>query len=102
MSEAYFGTFGIFMIIKMLISAFGNAALAIILYSLEKKTSFRKISYKLRQIIYGIIFGPMAVYASTIPGGVDIGDGTIMNVRDTAPLCAGLILFVILGEITYI
>ena len=33
----------------------------------------------------------MAIYASTIFGGIDIGDGTIMNVRDAAPICAGLI-----------
>ena len=92
MSKAGFDTFGLFfMIIKMLISAVGNAILAILLYLFEKKSSFGKISYKFRQIIYGILFGLMAIYASTELGGVDIGDGTIMNVRDAAPICAGLV-----------
>lgn len=77
--------------IRVFISALGNAGLTILLYWLEKKTPFKKTSYKFKQIVYGVLFGLMAIYASTNLGGFDIGDGTIMNVRDAAPLCAGLV-----------
>ncbi len=79
------------MAVKLIISALCNATLAILLYLLEKRTSFGESSYKRKQVIYGVLFGVMAIYSSTSLGGVDIGDGTIMNVRDAAPLCAGLI-----------
>lgn len=78
------------MVIKLLISAFCNAALAAGLYVAEKKTSYKKLSYSARQIITGVLFGIIAIYSSTSAGGVDIG-GAIMNVRDASPLCAGLI-----------
>lgn len=41
-----------------------------------------------RQIVIGILFGILANLATTF--GIDI-DGAIINVRDAAPLCAGLI-----------
>jgi serine phosphatase RsbU (regulator of sigma subunit) len=41
-----------------------------------------------QQIVIGIIFGGLAMLATTF--GIDI-DGAIINVRDAAPLCAGLI-----------
>lgn len=79
------------MIIKLLISAFGNALLAILFYLFEKQNFFNKISYKYKQSIYGVCFGIMAIYASTSFGGIPMSDGAIINVRDSAPLCAGLI-----------
>ena len=79
------------MALHLIMSASYNALLAIFLYILDKKTSFSKIPHKLKQLIIGILFGLMAVFATTTIGGFDIGDGTIMNVRDAAPLCAGLI-----------
>ena len=75
----------------LIMSASYNALLAIILYILDKKTAFYKIPYKLKQSIIGVLFGLMAIFATTAFGGFDVGDGTIMNVRDSAPLCAGLI-----------
>ena len=75
----------------LIMSASYNALLAILLYVLDKKTAFSKIPYKLKQFIIGVLFGLMAVFATTTLGGFDVGDGTIMNVRDAAPLCAGLI-----------
>ncbi len=76
---------------QLIMSASYNALLAILLYMLDKKTTFSKMPYKLKQVIIGILFGLMAIFATTALGGFDIGDGTIMNVRDAAPLCAGLI-----------
>lgn len=79
------------MSIQLLVTALYNTILAIILYWIDKKFISNKVSYKLKQIIYGILFGVMAIFATTSLGGVNIGNGTIMNVRDAAPLCAGLI-----------
>ena len=79
------------MALHLMLSASYNALLAIFLYILDKKTAFSKISYKAKQIIIGLLFALMAIFATTTFGGFDIGDGTIMNVRDAAPLCAGLI-----------
>ena len=79
------------MAFHLIMSASYNALLAILLYILDKKTAFCKIPYKAKQVIIGVLFGAMAIFATTNLGGFDIGDGTIMNVRDAAPLCAGLI-----------
>ena len=79
------------MALHLIMSASYNALLAIFLYILDKKTAFSKTPYKAKQFIIGLLFGLMAIFATTSIGGFDIGDGTIMNVRDAAPLCAGLI-----------
>ena len=79
------------MALNLILSASYNALLAIFLYILDKKTLFSKIPNKIKQIVIGVLFGIMAVFATTKLGGFDVGDGTIMNVRDAAPLCAGLI-----------
>ena len=79
------------MALHLIMSASYNALLAILLYILDKKTAFSKTSYKAKQLIIGVLFGLMAIFATTSFGGFDIGDGTIMNVRDAAPICAGLI-----------
>ncbi len=79
------------MVFKLILTALYNAVLAVLIYLAEKKTAFGRVGYKKKQIITGILFGAMASLASMGIAGVDIGDGTIMNVRDAAPLCAGLI-----------
>ena len=76
------------MIIKLLMPALGVSVLVYIVYMIEKLTSFKKLPDKAKQVIWGIIFGCMAIYASE--NGVEI-DGAVMNVRDAGPLCAGLI-----------
>lgn len=86
------------MAVKLLISAFCNAALAVLLYVAERKTRYGKLPYKIRQLICGLLYGVIAVFSSTNLGGVDVG-GAIMNVRDAAPLCAGLIFGVPAGLI---
>ena len=79
------------MALHLILSASYNALLAVLLYILDKKTVFSKTPYKVKQFIIGVLFGLMAIFATTSFGGFDVGDGTIMNVRDAAPLCAGLI-----------
>ena len=79
------------MILKLLFTALLNSALAIIIYIVDKKTAFGKIGKNKKQILFGVLFGAMAIFASTSLAGVDIGEGVITNVRDSAPICAGLI-----------
>lgn len=63
-------------------------AVTVILYLLEHLTKFRALNYKAKQVIIGGLFGLLAVYATET--GV-LYQGATINVRDTAPLCAGLI-----------
>lgn len=76
------------MTLKLLIPVLCNAALAVILYLIEKKTPFRKVNNRIKQCVIGILFGALAAFSTEY--GVDVG-GAIMNVRDASPLCAGLI-----------
>lgn len=56
---------------------------------LEKKTRFAKWNAWLKQALIGAAFGAFAVLSTEY--GVPAGDGAVVNVRDSAPLCAGLI-----------
>ena len=57
---------------------------------LERKTRFAKWNAWLKQVIIGAAFGAFAVL-STEYGVPAMGGEAIVNVRDSAPLCAGLI-----------
>ncbi|MDD5952366.1 MAG: SpoIIE family protein phosphatase [Oscillospiraceae bacterium] len=57
------------------------------LFLLDRRTRFGKLHYIKKQIIYGLLFGALAVCGTEF--GIDTG-GAIINVRDAAPLCAGL------------
>ncbi|MDO4815796.1 MAG: SpoIIE family protein phosphatase [Bacillota bacterium] len=70
------------------IAALLPVAASVILYLLNKNTAFGKLSRNLRQIVYGIVFGLIAIFGTE--HGVKL-DGVVMNVRDAAPVCAGLI-----------
>lgn len=59
-------------------------------YLLERKTPFSKLNYWLRQAIIGVVFGSFSVLATEV-FSTDIG-GALINVRDAAPLAAGLVL----------
>lgn len=78
------------MMIQLFVSALCNACMAVALYEVNKRTQFKNFKEKRKQMIYGLCFGGLAIYASTSFGGVDLGY-VILNVRDSAPLCAGLI-----------
>ena len=62
--------------------------LSVIIYFIEKTRLAKKIPYALNQIMVGILFGGLAVLGTEF--GVDIG-GAVMNARDAAPICAGLL-----------
>ncbi len=57
-------------------------------YLLEKYTPFGKLRYIWRQIVIGVVFGGLAVLATEVLS-IDVG-GALNNVRDAAPLTAGL------------
>ena len=73
---------------KLLVPIFLNCIFVIAFYLLDKKSKFRNLNFTFKQIIIGLIFGGLSAFASGY--GVEIL-GTVANVRDAAPLCAGLI-----------
>ena len=73
---------------KLLVPISLNCVFVVAFYLLNKKTRFRNLNFTAKQILIGIIFGGLSAFASSY--GVEIL-GTVANVRDAAPLCAGLI-----------
>ena len=65
-----------------------NCLLVIGVYLLDKYTSVKKWPYWTKQIVIGVLFGGASAFASSF--GVE-WLGAIVNVRDAAPLSAGLI-----------
>ena len=65
-----------------------NCLLVLGVYLADKYTPARKLSYMTRQIVIGILFGCVSAFASSY--GVE-WLGAVVNVRDAAPLSAGLI-----------
>lgn len=59
-----------------------------LLYLLDKKTKFGAMKRSIKQIIYGVVFGMLAILYSEVGFKVN---GVVANIRDSAPLCAGLI-----------
>lgn len=53
-----------------------------------KKTKFNKVPYMWQQIAIGIVFGIIAILATEF--GIPL-DGAVLNVRNAAPLTAGLV-----------
>ncbi len=61
---------------------------AIVLYLLDKKTAFGKIKRGVKQVIYGVIFGALAIVGTE--WGIPM-NGAQVNCRDAAVLIAGLL-----------
>lgn len=75
-------------IIKLMISSFLPILFSVMFYQADKKTNFSKISYWQKQLIIGVVFGFLAVISTHL--GMET-EGAVINVRDAAPLSAGLI-----------
>ena len=73
---------------KLLVPILLNCIFVTLFYLLDKKTGFKKLNFTSKQILIGVVFGGLSAFASGY--GVEIL-GTVANVRDAAPLCAGLI-----------
>ena len=65
-----------------------NCLLVLGVYLADKYTSLKKLPYMTKQVIIGILFGGVSAFASSY--GVE-WLGAVVNVRDAAPLSAGLI-----------
>lgn len=62
---------------------------SVLLYILERREgAIKNLSYGAKQVLFGLIFGGIAILGTEF--GVNV-DGAIINTRDAAPLCAGLI-----------
>ena len=65
-----------------------NSILVLGVYLADKYTNLKKLPYMTKQIIIGVLFGCVSAFASSY--GVE-WLGAVVNVRDAAPLSAGLI-----------
>ena len=74
--------------LPLVIAAFLSVFASVLVFQLEKKGLFKSLTYYRKQIFIGIIFGIISCIGSE--AGVPLG-GFILNVRDTAPICAGLL-----------
>ena len=71
---------------KLIVPILINCVLVLCVYLADKHTPLKKLPYMTKQIIIGILFGGVSAFASSY--GVE-WLGTIVNVRDAAPLSAG-------------
>ena len=65
-----------------------NCLLVLCVYLADKHTKLKNLPYMTKQIIIGVLFGGVSAFASSF--GME-WLGTVVNVRDAAPLSAGLI-----------
>ncbi len=72
----------------LVVPVFSSAAMVVLIYLAEKYTAAQKLPYKVKQLIIGILFGGLAIFSSE--HGI-ISKDMIINVADSAPLCAGLV-----------
>ncbi len=75
-------------IIRLAVATLLPVVISVVLYVLEKKTKYGKTKYFVRQLVAGLLFGGAAVLATVF--GIPV-DGAILNVRNAAPLAAGLV-----------
>ena len=73
---------------KLIVPILLNCFLVLCVYLADKYTPVKKLSYITKQILIGILFGLVSAFTSGY--GVEML-GTTVNVRDAAPLSAGLI-----------
>ena len=73
---------------KLIVPILLNCLLVLLVYLADKHTPIKKLPYMTKQIIAGILFGGVSAFASSF--GVE-WLGAVVNVRDAAPLSAGLI-----------
>ena len=73
---------------KLIVPILLNCLLVLCVYLSDKYTPAKKLPYMTKQIIIGVLFGSVSAFASSY--GVE-WLGAVVNVRDAAPLSAGLI-----------
>ena len=73
---------------RLIVPILLNCFLVFVVYLADKFTPVKKLPQIVKQIIAGVLFGCVSAFASSY--GVD-WLGAVVNVRDAAPLSAGLI-----------
>lgn len=73
---------------ELIIPILLNCTLVLCVYMADKYTIAKKLPYMAKQILIGLLFGGVSAFASSY--GVE-WLGAVVNVRDAAPLSAGLI-----------
>ena len=73
--------------LKLAVATLLPVGAAVILFLLDRRTAFGKLNEKLKQVIYGVMFGALAVLGTE--WGIPM-NGAQMNCRDAAVLIAGL------------
>ena len=73
---------------RLIVPVLLNCILVMAIYLTDKYTPAKKLPHMAKQVIIGILFGCVSSFASSY--GVN-WLGTVVNVRDAAPLSAGLI-----------
>ena len=73
---------------RLIVPILINCICVLAVYLIDKYTSFKKLPYIAKQMIIGALFGGVSAFASSY--GVE-WLGAVVNVRDAAPLSAGLI-----------
>ncbi len=73
---------------KLIIPILINCICVLAVYLADKYTPVKRWSYRNKQIVIGVLFGGVSAFASSY--GVE-WLGAVVNVRDAAPLSAGLI-----------
>ena len=81
---------------KLVIPMLINIFVAFSLYVLKKRGLFKKFSSLQMQVIIGVCFGAVSAFASSF--GVEVL-GVVVNVRDAAPITAGLVFGPVSGII---
>ncbi|MDD6251420.1 MAG: LytS/YhcK type 5TM receptor domain-containing protein, partial [Oscillospiraceae bacterium] len=76
------------MFMRLSLTAAVPVIFSVLMYLIDKKTVFNKLKYIYKQIIIGLVFGIIAIFGTEF--GVNV-EGANINVRNAAPLCAGLI-----------
>ena len=73
---------------RLIVPILLNCICVLAVYLADKHTPMKKLSYLPKQIVIGVLFGAVSAFASSY--GVE-WLGAVVNVRDAAPLSAGLI-----------
>ena len=73
---------------RLIIPVLLNCLLVLGIYLIDKHTPAKRLLHIVKQVIIGILFGCVSAFSSSY--GVQ-WLGTVVNVRDAAPLSAGLI-----------
>ena len=73
---------------RLVTAAMLPVLLSVVIYQAERKTRFSSLPHGAKQVFIGISFGILAILATEF--GIPV-DGAVLNVRDAAPLTAGLL-----------